>query len=43
MFNRAMKKLKGEFEQKGLQPEESVQSNNFDLLHFHIEAFDDQI
>jgi len=43
MYDRAIKKLKENLENKGLKPDDSFESNNFDLFHFHIEAFENQI
>lgn len=42
MYNRAMNKLKGLLNHKGLQ-ESALDTSSYGLYHFHIEALDNNI
>jgi hypothetical protein len=42
MYDRAMRRLKTTLTQKGLD-DKSMERGNFDLYHFHIDAFNNQV
>ena len=42
MYDRAMLRLKSLLKSRGLK-ESAIKKNNFDLYHFHIDAFDNRI
>ena len=42
MYTRAIKRLKNNLQKRGLT-DKSLEKSKFDLYHFHIDAFNDQI